>query len=29
MVMVVQMGLYADMEQWRFVRAANGNLRLH
>ena len=28
MVMVVQMGLYADMEQWRFVRAANGNLRL-
>jgi Tol biopolymer transport system component len=28
MVMVVQMGLYTDMEQWRFVRAANGNLKL-
>jgi hypothetical protein len=29
MVMVVQMGLYTDMEQWRFVRAGNGDLRLH
>jgi len=28
MVMVVQMGLYTDMEQWRFVRASNGSLRL-
>jgi Tol biopolymer transport system component len=28
MVMVVQMGLYTDMEQWRFVRAGNGNLML-